>query len=65
MDRNMMEHKRPKGKEGKGVGIQKKDLRKKTVQRENRQEEKYGSFVCLSVAGDSSGLKWAWRMYKI
>ena len=52
-----------KGKKGNVlVVIQKKDLKEKPFQ---RQEEKDGSFVCLSVAGDSSGLKWAWRMYKI
>ena len=54
-----------KRSKGKVVGIQKKRSEGKIIQRENRAKEKDGSFVCLSVAGDSSGLKWAWRMYKI
>ena len=40
-------------------GDTKKDLREKLFRGKDE------SFVCLSVAGDSSGLKWAWRMYKI
>ena len=56
MEPNMKVNKRSKVK---GVGIQKKDLREKLFRGKDE------SFVCLSVAGDSSGLKWAWRMYKI
>ena len=30
----------------------------------NWKKECWGNFVCLSTTGDSSGLKWVWRMYK-